>query len=260
VEIGELVVDGHWNRVDLSKPFTDPVVIAKAVSDRSATPAVVRIRQSDATGFEVRLQPLDERSQLPAPEAVGYLVIERGRFRLADGTSVESGTVDADPTYPVHSIAFSAPFRVAPVVMTALTNVQDSTTALTGRPTLVSKQDLQVHLRTQGTSHPIDSLQTVSYVAWEPSAGILDGLTFEVNTTQKVTRGQFSLLPFTALFTDAPVFLADIQSSQGGSPTTVRWDQKSPGGIEVKIDDEADLNADRVTPEDTDVVGYIVIK
>jgi hypothetical protein len=69
------------------------------------------MRQTDVTGFALRLQQWDESSRSHVSETVGYLVIERGRFRLVDGTSLETGTVDTDPEYPVHSIAFSQAFR-----------------------------------------------------------------------------------------------------------------------------------------------------
>ena len=38
---------------------------------------------------------------------------------IADGAALESGSVDTDPAYPVHSIAFGQPFRGIPVVVTA---------------------------------------------------------------------------------------------------------------------------------------------
>ncbi|HXH12479.1 MAG TPA: LamG-like jellyroll fold domain-containing protein [Alphaproteobacteria bacterium] len=259
IEIGEVMVDHQWKRVDLSKPFTDPIVVAKTLSYREATPAVVSIRQTDATGFEIRLQPWDGGSRTLAPETVDYLVIERGRFRLAGGASLESGTIDADPAYPVHSIAFSQPFRLTPVVLTAITNAQESVAA-TGRPTLVSQKGFQFRLQPQGIPHSLDALQTISYLAWEPSKGALDDLAFEVNRTRDVTRWRFSTLTFTEPYADAPVFLADIQSSQGGSPINVRWEQKDLVGIDLKIDDVSDLDADRATPLSSDVVGYIVIR
>jgi PKD repeat protein len=258
VEIGELVVDHQWKRVDLSKPFMDPVVVAKALSYRDATPAVVRIRQTDTTGFELRLQPWDDSGQPRPPETVGYLVIECGRFRLPDGTSVESGTFEPDPVYPMHSIAFSQSFLTVPVVMTAVTSALDSNVVI-GRPTQVSKEGYHLHLQ-QALAHPLDAMQTVSYVAWEPSTGTLDALVFEVNRMQDVSGGQFSTISFKEIFADAPVFLADIQASRGGTPINVRWGHKDLGGIDVKIEDEPDLNVEGAGPQDSDVVGYILIR
>jgi hypothetical protein len=168
VVVGEVMVDHQWKRVALGKPLTDSVVVVKALSYRDAALAVVKIRQTDATGFALRLQPRDERSRSHVSETVGYLVIERGCFRLADGTSLETRTVDTDPEYPVYSIAFSQAFRGVLMVMTGLTNTQEPV-AVTGRPTLISEKGLQFQLQPQGPSPGLGALQTVSYVAWELS-------------------------------------------------------------------------------------------
>jgi hypothetical protein len=259
LDIGELDVDQSWKRVKLRQPFVDPVVIAKSLSSREAEPAVVRVRHVEQTGFEISLQSWDESSQPLAAETVGYLVIERGRFRLGDGTFVESGTVDTDPAYPVHSIAFSQPFRAAPVVMTTLITVEDAM-AVTSRPARVSRDGMQLQLLSQGLSSQGDALQPVSYIAWASSTGTLDGLVFEVDTVQAVSRQQFQTIPYHQSFANPPVFVADIQSSRGGSPINVRWDEKDLEGIEIMIDDAPDLDVEGSETQDTDVVGYILIQ
>jgi PKD repeat protein len=259
LEIGEVEIDQAWKRVELRQQFVDPVVVAKALSYREAHPAVVRIRQVTPTGFEISLQPWDDGHSSHAPEAVGYLVIERGRFRLADGTAIESGTVDTDPAYPRHSIAFSRSFRVAPVVMTAVSSVQDAD-AVTGRPTRVSKKGFQFHTQRQGLAPSPDAAQTLSFVAWEPSAGSLDGLVFEVNKTGRVRRDQFSTIAFQETFPVSPVFLADLQASGAGSPLNLRWGRKDLAGVDVKIDAAQDLERGGAEPQDAAVVGYILIR
>jgi hypothetical protein len=257
LEVGEATVDHQWKRVDLSKPFMDPVVVAKAMSALDAAPAVVGIRQVDAAGFELRLWPWADSSQSRGPETVGYLVIERGRFRRADGTSVESGIIDTNVAHPEYSLAFSQPFQNVPVVITALMNITDQT-AVTGWPARISEQGFQYQL--QETSPRLDGVQSVGYVAWERSTGTLGGLTFEVDGAEGVTPGQFSPLTFKEEFAGPPVFLADIQSSAGGSPINVRWEHKHLGGVDVTIDDESDLDATGANPEDRQDVGYILIR
>jgi PKD repeat protein len=259
LEIGEVEIDQVWKRVELRQRFVDPVVVAKALSYREANPAVVRVRQVTQTGFEISLQPWDDGRPSHAPEAVGYLVIERGRFRLADGTALESGSVDTDPAYPRHSIAFSQSFRVTPVVMTAVSSAQDAN-AVTGRPTRISKKGFQFHTQRQGRASGPDSAQTLSFVAWEPSTGSLNGLVFEVSKTGHVKRDQFSTIAFQETFPVSPVFLADLQASGGGSPLNVRWERKDLAGIDVKIDAVRDLEHDNAEPQDVAIVGYILIR
>ena len=56
LEIGEVSVDQNWKRVEFGGSFQDPIVVAKSLSCNGGDPAVVRIRNVDATGFEIRVQ------------------------------------------------------------------------------------------------------------------------------------------------------------------------------------------------------------
>ena len=257
LEADEVVVDHRWQRVEFGKPFMDPVVVAKALSYHEATPAMVKIRHVDATGFELRVQSWDDADGPHAAESVGYLVIERGRYTLADGTSVESGTVDVERAYPMASLAFSRPFRVAPVVMTTVFGTDEADT-LTGQLARVSKHGFQFHLQEQAFEPRREALETIAYIAWESSSGTIDGLTFEVSRTLKVGREQFHTITFRESFTDLPVFLADIQATRDGNPLTLRWEHKNVDSIDVKIDE--DPARDGEASLSINLVGYISIK
>ena len=101
-------------------------------------------------------------------------------------------------------------------------------------------------------------LALISYIAWEPSAGGIDGLSFEVGKTHQVTRHQFQTILFQEIFAEPPIFLADIQNTRGGNPLNLRWEARDLDGIAVKIDDEP---PDQEAPEQSaDEVGYIVIR
>jgi PKD repeat protein len=257
LEIGEVEIDQTWKRIELRQPFTNPIVVAKALSYRESDPAVIRVRHISQTGFEISLQS-QGTGHPRAPEAVGYLVIERGRFRLPDGTSLESGTVDADAAYPKHAIAFSQPFRLTPVVMTAVASDHDASTAV-GQPTSVSKRGFQFLLRQPETSG-IDVARVVSYIAWEPSTGKLDGLAFEVDRTAHLRGDQFATISFKGSFAAVPVFLAELQGSANGVPLNVRWDHKDLEGIDVKIEEVDSREGSGTTAQGLSVVGYILIR
>ena len=77
-------------------------------------------------------------------------------------------------------------------------------------------------------------------------------LTSSASTTRTAT--------FDLLTSDVSVLSADIQSSQGGSPNNVRREHQDLGSVVWKIDDAPDLNAAGATSQDTDIVGYIVIR
>ena len=56
MEVGEVLVNQTWKRVTYKTPFTDPIVIAKPLSNNGGDPAVVRIKGVDgaASGFGCR--------------------------------------------------------------------------------------------------------------------------------------------------------------------------------------------------------------
>jgi hypothetical protein len=257
VETAEVFVDHEWKRVAFNKPFVDPIVVAKTISYQGAEPATVRIRAVDATGFEVRLQSWPDADRVHMPEAMGYLVIERGRYTLAGGTTIEAATAEVSRAHSTVSLAFSHPFQMAPVVMTAVASANGAD-AVTGRPGRVSKSGFQFHLQQQAAPAQDESQETISYIAWELSSGTLDGLTFEVRRTVEVRRDEFYTLPLREPFADTPVFLADVQATGGGNPLNLRWERKDVDGIHVKIDDERSDEAGR--ERGPDVVGYIAIK
>jgi hypothetical protein len=216
----------------------------------------VRIRGVDTTGFEVRLQSWTDAEGMHTPEAVGYIVIERGRYTVAGGTTVEAGTAEVDRVHSTVSLAFSHPFQVTPVILTAVSSANGAD-AVTGRPSRVSKNGFQFTL--QQTLPGQDGPQeTMAYIAWEPSSGRVDDLAFEVRRTIDGRRDQFHALPFVEVFADPPVFLADIQATGGGTPFNLRWDRNVIEGVNVRIDD---AGPDEATKEqDTIVVGYIAIR
>ena len=97
---------------------------------------------------------------------------------------------------------------------------------------------------------------TVSYIAWEPSSGTIDGLTFEVNKTGDKINHNFQTIVYDGTFMNAPVFLADMQTTDGGDTANVRWQDKDSYGVDVKIAEEQ--SGDRETNHTTEVVGYML--
>jgi PKD repeat protein len=257
LETAEVAIDHQWKRVEFKRPFTDPIVIAKALSYQEASPAVVQIRGVDATGFEVRLQSWQDTKGTHQPETAGYLVFERGRYSLPDGAIIEAGSAEVDRRHDTLSLAFMQPFQVTPVVMTAVSSATGGET-LTGRPSRINKQGFQFRLQPRGSDAPAEATETLSYVAWEPSMGTIDGLTFEVGRSLDVRRDRFHTLAFSEAFTEPPVFLADIQAAGGGYPVNVRWHYKDRDGIAVKLD-EVPSNDGAISIA-LDMVGYIMIQ
>jgi hypothetical protein len=256
VETGEVTVDHTWKRVKLRVPFLDPVVVAKPLSRNQAAPAVVRLRRVTPGSFELRVQEWDYLDGPHVPETVGYLVMERGAYTLADGTRVEAGQVEADWTR-FGTVVFSQPFTRLPVVLTAVASARGAD-AVTTRVRRVTRQGFEVRLQEQERNAPVHARETLSYIAWEPSRGTLDGVTFAVGRTLTGVGHRFALVPFPALFGGAvPVFLADMQTVNEGNVATLRWRNKTGAGVEVQVQEERSL--DQETAHLGDTIGYVLI-
>jgi hypothetical protein len=156
------------------------------------------------------------------------------------------------------SVAFRDKFNVVPVVITAIASMSNED-PFTIRPKDVSKEGFEFRLQQKQSNQQGPTAETASYIAWEPSSGTLDNVTFEVGTTSQVTSAQFHAIEFTETFVNPPVLLADVQMARGGDLLDVRWTQKDIRGTAVNIIRE-EQDHDAHAAESTGVVGYIVIR
>ena len=195
LEIGEVNVDHNWKRVEFREPFLDPVVVAKSLSHNGGQPAIIRIRDVDTRGFEIRIQEWDYLNGVHKIESVGYLAMECGSYTLPDGARVETGWFETDKASSFGAVRFSRLFQVSPVVVATVCTFNEEDT-VTGRVRNISTQGFEFRMQEQELSDKDHAKETVAYVAWEPSWGTVDGLSFEVDLTQDTVRHE----PLTILF------------------------------------------------------------
>ncbi|MBN1843354.1 MAG: fibronectin type III domain-containing protein, partial [Deltaproteobacteria bacterium] len=255
LEIGEVSVDHNWKRVEFSETFQDPVVVAKSLSCNEGDPAVVRIRNADATGFEIRVQEWDYLGGIHAEETVGYIVMERGTHTLPDGTMVEAERFETDRTDSFGGVAFSRTFQVAPVVITAVSSYNEAD-AVTTRARNISINGFESRMREQELNSQTHVTESISYIAWEPSSGTMDDLTFEVKKTDDVMTHELQTIVCNETSMNIPVFLADMQTTDGGDTANLRWQNKDFYAVDVKVVEEQ--SSDSETSHTTEVVGYML--
>ena len=74
METGEVLVSSEWVRVPLTTPFANPVVIAGPPSFSNSEPCVIRLRNVNSTGFDIRLTEWNYQDGVHPQESVSYLV------------------------------------------------------------------------------------------------------------------------------------------------------------------------------------------
>ncbi len=88
-EFGNLSVTTSWTTVNLANTYADPVIVTTYnLPDISDTATVVRITNITNASFNARLQEVDGSSSTTSQ--VHYIVMERGKWHLPDGTPVEA--------------------------------------------------------------------------------------------------------------------------------------------------------------------------
>jgi hypothetical protein len=254
-EIGEIKLDHNWTQVYLTESFADPIVIAKPISLNGGHPAVIRIRNVDSSGFDIRIQEWDYLDGSHANETVSYLVMEKGNFTLDDGTQVEAGRFNTNKTGSFGEFNFSQGFQDAPVVLAGVSSFNEAD-SVTGRLRNISNQGFEFCMQEQELNPKEHLTETVDYIAWQSSKGSLNGYKFEVSKTADKVKHSFYSIEFEQSFASVPHFLADMQTADGKNTANVRWQNKNDHSVEVQIDEEQ--SKDTETEHGTEVVGYMV--
>ena len=257
MEFGETDVNDQWKAVTLNRLYDEPVVIVGALSYSGPDPSVIRVRNVTGSGFEVRVQEWEYLDGHHAIEQINYLVIESGSYELPGGSRVEAGRFGANAVGSFAAVPFKQPFSTVPVVMTTTTSVNGGD-AVALRLRNITTTTFDYRIQEQEANDQRHTSEEAGYIAWEPSAGSMDGLVFEIGRTANSVTQKFQALPFYEPFSSPPVFLAGMQTFDGPDTAAVRWQKKQPTGIEVKIEEEQSMDAER--NHATEVIGYMAFE
>ena len=254
MEFDDVQINHTWTRINFNQPFVNPVVVAGPISLNGGQPAVIRIRNVDATGFEIRIQEWDYLDGWHATETVSYLVMEQGHYTLENGTKIEAVNLEAIAAPRFKQVGFNGEFNVSPIVMTSVTSFNDSD-AVTGRTRQITIDGFEYRMQEQEANTQDHGAERLSYIAWEPSAGAVGGTTYVVETAADAVTHQICGIMFEEPFSSAPILLADMQTSDGGNTANVRCDNKDDLSIDVWIDEEQSLDTE--VSHGSEVIGYM---
>ena len=163
------------------------------LSNNDGAPAVVRVYGVDGDGFWIRVQEWGYLDGKHANEAVTYTAMERGRHQLPDGAWVEAGRL-AKGTTTFATTTFSEPFGEMPVVFSTVTSVNEADAVVT-RMRRISVTGFQVRMQEQEINKQTHLPESVDYIAWEPSFGVVNGLRYEVGfVTGQVSSNRQTLV------------------------------------------------------------------
>ena len=259
VDTGEVVVNHEWKRVHFNRPFSDPVVVASSMSSNDSDPAVVRIRNVDNQGFEIRLQEWEDQDGVHGFETVGFLIVENGSHTLPDGTRIEAGRIQTDARSAFDFAPFDEPFaaEIVPVVFASVTTFNE-TAAVATQIQAINADGFDVRMRELDASSRGHQVETISFVAWEPVSGTIDGTVFEVSQTTETGKHDGYTVQYQNILETQPIVLTSMQTTNSGDTSTLRWRNRTPYSVEVWIDEEQSGNTE--TNHASKKVGYGIFR
>ena len=254
IEVGEIAVTGSWVRVPITNNFTNPIVVAGPLSFNDAAPGVVRIRNVTPTGFEIRVAEWDYLDGVHNSEMIRYLVMEKGRTTLPDGSIIEAGSFIGTTSFK--TIPFAGTFTKVPVVVTTVITVKESD-GISGRLKSVGLKNFAYYFREQEKNWNFHATETVHYIAWEPGKGTVGSMQYEVGTTgNKVTNVWYTHNHQTA-FNQAPLLLAEMQTTNATDTSALRLQTNTANSFTVKVEEEQ--SKDSEVTHGAETVGYVSI-
>ncbi len=257
LEVGEILIDHEWQRIDFASEFEDPIVVAKPMSGDESDPAVIRIDGVDRDGFSIRVQEWDYLDGSHAKETVSYIVMERGAHQLPDGGWVEAGRLETNATNAFVREGFSAPFAEVPVVLAVVTSANEGDAVAT-RMRNISVTQFDVGMREQEFNKQEHTMEAIDYIAWEPSFGVVSGIRYEVGLMDSGVTQDAKTLVYPSSFAQAPLFLADMQTTAGSDTANLRWSNRNEASVDVWVSEEQ--SKDTELRHVAESIGYLLLE
>jgi hypothetical protein len=251
----EVWVGPSWQWVSFRQTFTDPIVVASS-SESERHPSVIRIEGVEPSGFWIRLEAWDYLNRDATTEAVNYIAMERGRHRLPNGAEVMAGRLVTDPSESRTQVRFSETFGEKPIVLTSITS-NSGNNAVTTMVAGVERDGFSAGITEQESNTKKKVVETIDFIAWEPSKGTIDGTQyFAAQTPHPVDHRPFAL-DFDSTFSDPPLVLAHAQTTNGSEPFALRWRNKTSNNVYLRVVEEQSLDAELLHREEE--IGYLLL-
>ena len=245
--------DTEWHSVSFTESITDAVVKMFA-EDITGDPFTIRVRNISNSGFEFQLDEFDYQDGSTALETISWVAVASGSHTLDNGMRIEAGFTTATNANS-SSINFSTTFT-APIVFSQLSSDNELSAAVT-RNDNVSATGFSVSMREQEANNNSHATEDIGWLAFETGGSVAEGI-LTGSTGDTVTHNTTNI-NFGGTFSSTPIFIADMQSLDGGDPSyTAGAATLSTTQVDVYIDEES--SNDTETNHTAETVGYLALE
>lgn len=250
----------QWTQVTFSSPFAaPPVVVGGPLSSVGSDPAVVRVRNVTATGFQIQLDEWDYLDGSHVDETVSWIAADEGSY-TDGGFTWDVSRVSSVGT-GFQTVSLSAGFSEAPVILAQIETtrtlvVTDDPVALTDRIRNITGSSFQVQVQREENSTVSVTPEDVGIIAVSKGTGLVDGRPMTVGTTGNVVTQNVTQVTFPGIYNGVS-FVARQQTRDGGDTAVVRSDNLTATSVDVRLEEET--SRDTEIGHTTEDVGYVVL-
>jgi len=140
------------------------------------------------------------------------------------------------------------------VVVASIVTVADEA-AVAGRMKNVSTQGFAYKMQEQEAADKVHDTETVMYIAWEESQGQCGEIVFEVKNSHQLFGNDSQTQYLDTQFTTSPVLVADMQTTSGSNPSTLRYTDKTINRTDIQVVEEQ--SKDSEMDHYDEYVGYM---
>ncbi len=245
-----------WDVITFPTAFKEtPIVVVGPPSFVGTNESTVRIRNVSTTGFQIQIDEWDYLDGGHAPEQVSYIAAIPGEHDLGGMTMIAGSAEGINHTF--HTVNLPAgTFTETPVVMASqVTNNDGHATSVRLRN--VSSGSFQIRVQEEEASDLVHGDETLNYMAFSSGTGSLGDNDILVGNTSAVVDHDWYTIDFAGEYTDAR-FLATSQSTIGGDPFALRYQNLTTTSVRVKLEEENSDGNDEFEHIEEEV-GYVLI-
>ena len=244
----------QWHTVTFEQPLDNPVVVMGGLTFEGSDPGTLRVRNVTDSGFEFQLDEWEYLDGHHTTETASWIAIEHGTHVLANGTEIRAGSTDVSGKRS--EIDFDDDFGSTPIVLAQVTSDSDGI-AVTERLQDVGASGFSVQLdRQESLANRAHGDETLDWIAIEATDGS-SGPGVVVGRTGDVVNHARHTIEFDAFASDDFVFMADMQTRDGGDTANLRLVDSDLGSATVFVNEEK--SRDQETGHASEDVGYMGI-
>lgn len=244
-EYGSLTLNDQWQTIALDDTYNNPVVIVSDPTFNGPDAAAIRLQNVSENSFQIRLQEPNYKDGSHTNEAVSFLVLEAGNWKLADGTRISAGIQRSDRlTSQGFDTVDITGFESTPTVLSQVQTFNGPdwvTTRTTGQSSTGFQVAMQEEEALNTGGH---GQETIGWLAVEDGTAFDGDTLMQSKTTSRSYDHNRSQINFEAEFEVAPSVIAKLGSFAGPDTANLRLDDITRKSFGIGTQEEQSLDSE----------------